>query len=353
MSALAVIDLGAYRQNLALLRTKVAPAELMVVVKANAYGHGMLEMAAAAVADGVIWLGSLDLTSARRLRAAGIRPGVSIFAWLLGPDENYRSAVNAGIDLGVSTLDQLRQIAHSGSAKPARLHLKIDTGLHRWGATPELWPQLVREAIAFEREGLVEVYAAWTHIAEASNSEDSAAIARFDAAIAVAEALGARFALRHLAASAAGFARPDARFDLVRMGAFAYGISPGDGVTAQDLGLVPVMTLKAFVTGILRQGGRTLAVVPFGSGEGIPADVVNRVAVAIRGIRFPIVRVELDHLLVDVQHASVELGDEVILFGPGDHGELTLQAWGDSLGTIGEEIAVRVGPRVPRDYLGA
>jgi alanine racemase len=347
---LATIDLDAYRHNLIRLRSVVAPAELMVMIKGNAYGHGLLPVAEAAVAEGITRIGVLETATGLQLRHAGIGREVSLFAWLLAPDEDYRAAIDAGIELGISDVAQLRAIAGSGAAERAQLHLKIDTGLHRNGVTEENWPDLVREAVALEAAGKARLCAAWTHIAEASEAEDTAALRRFEQAVRVAERLGARFPLRHLAASAAGYARADCRFDLVRMGAFTFGISPGGGVTPTELGLVPVMTLSTRVTQLV--DGR--AIIPLGYAQGVPSGAAGVVPVTIGGTRHPVAAVEQNYTEIDVDGAAsdVRIGDRVVIFGRAQRGELTLQDWADALGTIGEELVVRVGPEVPRTYLG-
>jgi alanine racemase len=347
-----VVDLAAYRSNLSLLRATVAPARVMAVVKANAYGHGLLPMARTAVSEGVDWLGTVDTGTALELRAAGIGTETSVFAWHLAPNEDYRAIIGAAIDLGISTIDQLEQVASADAGRAARLHLKIDTGLHRNGAMAADWPSLVSRALDLERQGVVELYGVWTHIAEASDEEDSASIARFSEAIAVAEALGARFTLRHLAASAAGFTRQDSRFDLVRFGAFGYGISPGDGITAAELGLVPVMTLST--TAIASEDGTV--VVPLGYGDGISTRAAGRVQVAVDGVLVTVAEVGLDRMTLagdTVRDGTVRDGSRVVLFGSGGEGEWTLQQWADSTGTIGEEIVTRLGASLPRRYLEA
>jgi alanine racemase len=341
-----VVDLDAYRANLATLEAAVAPAGLMAVVKADAYGHGLIPVARAAVESGITWIGALDLDTGLELRSAGIDREISIFAWLLGPDEDYRTAINAGIDLGVSTIHQLNQVADAGARTRARLHLKIDTGLHRNGATEEEWPGFVRRALELEREGIAEVYAAWTHISEASDEDDSEAISRFDAAVVTAEALGARFTLRHLAASAAGFVRSDSRFDLVRMGAFTFGIAPGGGIGPDQLGLVPVMSLSSHAV----EGSDGRIVLPIGFGDGLSSVAAGRVEVSAAGGRRQIEAVGLD--ATAIHHDQLAIGDRVVFFGSGAEGEPTLQEWADNTGTIGEEIVTRLGKHLRRGYLG-
>ncbi len=338
-----LVDLDAYRANLNRLRERVSPADIMAVVKADAYGHGLLPIATAAVQAGVRYLGALDTGTALELRASGIGPGTSIFAWHLAPHEDYRTVIDSSIELGVSTVDQLEGIARAGAERAARVHLKIDTGLHRNGASEAEWPGLVTRALELEREGVLEAYGVWTHIAEASYDEDSLAMARFSAAITAAESLGARFTLRHLAASAAGFERADSRFDLVRFGAFGYGISPGDGITASELGLLPVMSLRSRT--VTASDGTV--VIPLGYGDGISSRAAERVSVAIDGVPRLIERVDVDRMTA----GRLRPGSEVVLFGTGGQGEWTLQQWADATGTIGEEIVTRLRA-IPRRYLG-
>ncbi|WP_349897969.1 alanine racemase [Parafrigoribacterium soli] len=339
----AQVDLGAYRRNLSRLIRSVSPSKVMAVVKADAYGHGLVPIARAAVGEGVEWLGALDTQTALELRSADIDPGTNIFAWHLAPEENCRPVIDARIDLGISTIAQLEQIAAAGAQRAARLHLKIDTGLHRNGALRADWPALVRRARELEQSGVAELYGAWTHIAEASYDEDSAAIALFEDAVAEAEALGARFSLLHLAASAAGLSRQDSRFGLVRFGAFGYGISPGDGITAAELGLEPVLTLVS--TTVVDADGSV--VVPVGYGDGISSLADGRVQLCVEGELVDVARVESDRMILS---RAVRADAEVILFGAGKQGEWTLQQWADATGTIGEEIVTRLVSAIPREY---
>lgn len=341
----ATIDLSAYRRNLARLAERVAPAALMAVVKADAYGHGLVPVANAAVEAGVAWIGALDIETGLELRENGIPRDIALFTWLLGPSEDYAAAIDAELDFGVSTLGQLNAIAQAGSSRRARVHLKIDTGLHRNGASVEQWPALVARALALSDN--IDLIGAWTHIAEASDDDDDVAIERFRSAITIAEELGASISVRHLAASAAAFSRADARFDLVRIGAFSYGISPGDGVTPSSLWLEPVMTLTAPVVAV-RDG---LATVGIGYGDGIPSSAAGKLQVSMDGELHEIVSVQLDRLTVDTSEALVRPGDTIVLFGSGADGEPTLQEWADELGTIGEEIVTRLSPRIRRRFV--
>ena len=343
-SPIATIDLAAYRKNLARLAERVAPAALMAVVKADAYGHRAVPIARAAVAAGVSWLGVLDIETGLRLRRNGIPREVAMFTWLLGPNEDYTAAIAAKLDFGVSSLGQLDAIAGASVSGRARVHLKIDTGLHRNGASIEQWPTLVTKALALSDR--IELVGIWTHIAEASDHDDTVAINRFRSALTIAERLGANVTVRHLAASAAAYKRADARFDLVRVGAFCFGISPGGGVTASSLLLEPVMTLTAPIIAV-RDG---LATVGIGYGDGIPSSAANLVQISLDGVRHRVVSVQLDTLTVKTGKAIVRTGDTATLFGDGRHGEPTLQEWADTLGTIGEELVTRLSPRIRRRF---
>lgn len=344
-----VVDLGAYRRNIARLTERVIPARLMAMVKADAYGHGLVRMAQEAVASGVRLIGVLDPRSGLILRERGIGPQVRLFAWLFDAGEDFRPLVDAGIDLGVSHRGELDRIAAAGSDRAAVVHLKLDTGLHRNGASEQDWPGLVRRAVELRDSGAVVLGGVWTHIGEASDDDDTAAIERFHRGITTAEALGAAFELRHLAASAAGSARTDARFDAVRIGAFTYGIAPGSGVGPADVGIEPVMTFSATVTGV--RGG--LASVSAGYLDGVPQHAAERAEVTIRGRRHAVISVGAARLEVAVAEGTdVVAGDAVTLFGSGRDGEATLQEWADALGTIGEELVVRIPARIPRRYVG-
>ena len=232
------------------------------------------------------------------------------------------------------------------------MHLKFDSGLHRAGVLPGQWSRFVSRAAELERAGLIEVAGLWTHIAEASDDDDSRAIAEFTRAVDQAAGQGINPRMLHLAASAAAYARADARFDMVRIGAFLYGIAPGGGVGPAELGLRPVMTLQTPVLSVDRDGGGTHAVIGIGGALGLLGDAAGRVSVAIRGERWQVSAVEPTRTSIDVtaHNSSVAIrpGDTVTLFGDGTSGEAALQEWADAMGTIGEELVTRVSALIPR-----
>ncbi|UKF35346.1 alanine racemase [Clavibacter tessellarius] len=362
-----MVDLDAIRHNVRTLAALAAPARTMVAVKADAYGHGALQVARAALESGAESLAVLDVASAVELRRAGIT--ARLLAWLHGVDTDFRVAVEEGIDLGVSALWELERIAAAGRATGirARVHLKADTGLSRNGATPEMWPDLVRAAVAADAAGELTLHALWSHLADASPEDDDAALARFHEAVRVAEELGARPVEKHLAASSAGIRLPAARFDMVRFGIAVYGISPFDDRSGRDLGLIPAMTLEADVVSVKRveagqgvsygldhrtTGPSTLALVPLGYGDGIPRIAGPRASVLLNGRRFPVAgRIAMDQLVLDVGDLPVEVGDTAVILGTGDRGEPTAEEWAGWAETIGDEIVTRVGPRVDRVHL--
>lgn len=365
----AVIDLDAVRENVAALIAMVAPAHAMVVVKADAYGHGAVPVARAALAGGASWLGVADLAEAVALRDAGI--DAPLLAWLHDPEADFAVAVRRGVDVGVSSLHQLRAAADAAASAGGRVdvHLKVDTGLSRNGVAPEEWDEAVRTAAALEAEGRVHVRGVFSHLANTSPEEDAAQLAAFDAALAAASAAGLAPEVRHVASTAGALRRPEARYDLVRLGIGCYGVPPfGDGTTAAELGLRPVMTLRGRVAAVRRIAAgtgvsyghvwradrpTTLALVPLGYADGVPRQASGRGEVWLAGARRRVVgRIAMDQFLVDVGDDEVAVGDEVVLFGDPATGAPSADDWGDAADTIGYEIVTRIGPRVPRTYVG-
>ena len=367
----ARVDLAAVRSNVERLKVAAPTAELMAVVKADAYGHGLVECARAARAGGASWLGTALLDEALVLRAAG--DAGRVLAWLLDPADPFDRAVSAGIDLSASAPWAVAAAAEAArsTGSVARLHLKVDTGLGRAGAPKAGWPDLVSAARAAAAEGAVEIVGIWSHLAHAdapAHPTIDAQIRAFDEALEVAAAGGIRPQLRHLANSAATLARPDAHYDLVRPGLAVYGLSPMPvELPAVRLGLRPAMTLVArialtkrvpagqgvsYLHRYVTEEETTLALVPLGYADGVPRAATNLGPVLVGGRRRTIAgTVCMDQFVLDVGDDDVVLGDPVVLFGPGDSGEPTVEDWADALGTISYEIVTRVGPRVPRVHL--
>jgi len=365
----AVVDLAAIRHNVATLRSRLASAQLMTVVKADGYGHGMVPVARAARQAGADWIGAAVLEEALALRAAG--DNGPIFCWLTTPGEPLEQAIAEGIDLSAGAPWEIDEIAAGVEDRPARVHLKIDTGMSRGGAVPEEWPTLLRAALAEEKSGRIEITGIWSHLASSDEPKspiNEAQVATFLSAIEVAESLGVDPPMRHLANSGGTLALPETHFDLVRPGIATYGLSPfGHALPSAELGLRPAMTLRARLAMVKRvpagagvsygltwtaPAPSTLGLIPLGYGDGLPRHASNGAPVQVRGERRTVVgRICMDQCVVNLEDGSAEAGDEVVLFGPGDNGEPTADDWADAAQTINYEIVTRLGSRVPRRYV--
>ncbi|MDR2322332.1 MAG: alanine racemase [Microbacterium sp.] len=332
------------RANIAAVTARVAPSTLMMVVKDDGYGLGAPWAARVAAEAGVGWFGTYDIPTALRLRdEVGAAP--RLFAWVTSLDEEIDAALRAEVDLGVGTLDYLRRvIARAGAlGAVARIHLKVDTGLHRNGLSADEWDEGVEIALRAQEARRVLLVGAWSHLAEASDEEDDAAQARFLAAVHRAEELGAELPYRHLTASAATWARPELRGSLVRVGAFCFGVRSADG---PDLpGIAPAAELVAPV----REIDGDEVVVGVGSFDGLPSILAGRVQVGTPAGARPLLAVDADTARI-AGWAGAEVGDEVVVFGRGAHGESSPTTLAEAIGTVGEEILCRLTPHVRREY---
>lgn len=366
------VDLDAIAANVVALRGYAPGAALMAVVKADGYGHGLVPAARAAVAGGAGWLGTAVLEEALAVRAAGI--DVPMLCWLASPGEDLAAALRVDVDLSADSTWQLAEIVTAAAAagSTARVHLKIDTGMGRAGAAFADWPELVDAAGREVAGGGIEVVGVWSHLACADEPEHpsvAAQVACFRDAVALAERVGLRPQLRHLANSAGTALVPAAHFDLVRPGISVYGYSPAPQVgDSAHFGLRPAMTLAARLAHVkqvpaghgvsyghtyVTDRQTTLGLVPIGYADGIPRAAGNVGPVQVDGRRRRIAgRVCMDQFVVDLGEHSAAPGDEVLVFGPGDAGEPTVQEWADLLGTISYEIVTRIGGRIPRVYRG-
>jgi len=346
VSAIALIDHAAFAHNVRVLSDRISPAEVMLAVKADAYGHGMRELAPVALSSGATSLAVLEIPAALALREAGVQ--CTLFAWLHGPSSDFAAAIDANLDLGVSALWQLELIAAAASvAAPARVHLKIDTGLRRNGALPEQWPELVSAARVLRDAGVITIEGIWSHLADASPDDDERALDAFTAAVATAAGLGVVARVRHIAASSAGWREPRARLDLVRFGIAAYGISPFDDLTGSDLGLRAVMTLQSTVQATDAPAGHLW--VAAGYAQGVPLEALDG-EVSIDGARCRVVRIDLDRTLVAVDREFAP-GTDVTIFGEPATGVPSAEDWAKWSGTIGDEIVTGVPASVARQHL--
>ena len=367
--AVASIDLDALRSNLARVRELTGDVAVMAVVKADAYGHGLVPCARAALEGGATWLGAALPTEALALRAAGV--GGRVLTWLETPGAPWAACLDSDIDVSVSAPWALAEVcaAAGSTGVRARVHLKADTGLSRNGATPDDGPALVEAARAAELEGLVEVAGVWSHFAcadEPAHPSVARQLAVYETALDIAHAAGLRPAVRHLANSAGALGVPASRYDLVRIGIAMYGLSPGADIgSTGELGLRPVMTLRARLASVKRiaagsgisyghtyvaERDTSVGLVPLGYADGIPRSAANLGPVLAAGSVRPIAgRVCMDQVVLDLGDDVAEVGDEVVVFGEGGP---SADDWAAACGTIGYEIVTRIGPRVPRVPLG-
>ena len=370
--ATATIDLAAIESNVRRLLDAASGADVMAVVKADAYGHGLVPVARACREGGATWLGTALLSEALELRAAGDEG--RLFAWLATPGDSFAECIQRDIDLSASALWMLTEIAAAAkrTGRTARVHLKVDTGLGRGGTTEADWPQLLASARRWQDEGSIEVVGVWSHFAyadEPGHPTIAQALETFRRSIELAQAADFSLEVRHIANSAATLSLPESHFDLVRPGIAIYGLSPGPAVgTPASLGLRPAMTLtgrlvhaKQLPTGhgvsyahqyVMPRTG-TVGLVPLGYADGIPRNATNRAPVWAAGRQRTISgRVCMDQFVIDLGDADAVAGDEVILFGPGDQGEPTADDWAAACDTINYEIVTRIGPRVERVFQG-
>ena len=369
-----IVDLDAIAHNLATMTAKVTRHDdtrplVMCVVKADAYGHGMIPVARKLESVGADYLGVADIAEALALRNAGI--DLPILAWLHSPRETFAAALSAGIELGVANIEQLDRIATAAkqSGRVARVHLKIDTGLGRNGSTEAEWHALLERVKELVAAGLVQTVGIFSHLSCTSEADDLRQIRRFEVAIDAARAADVTFELRHLTASDGSMNYPQATYDMVRIGVALYGLSPFVEHTSADFGLVPAMTATALVTQTKRvpagegvsygymhrtAAESTLALVPVGYAEGLPRDASGSASVAIKGKRYAVAsRIAMDQWVLDVGDDEVRAGDQVVLFGDPAAGVPSADDWARACDSINYEIVTRMGGRFNRRYLGA
>ena len=373
LPACAQVDLSAISANVAALKRLAGSAEVMAVVKADAYGHGLVPSARAALRGGATWLGVAQLPEAVELRRAGI--DAPLLSWLHVPGQDFVEAVELGVDLGVSTSWALDQVlaAAAVTGRTVRVHLKVDTGLGRNGAWDSDLDQLLATLASAQAERAVELVGLFSHFAYADAPQHPTVKAqqeRFEGIVAQAERVGLTPQVRHLANSAATLTNPSAHYDLVRPGVSVYGLSPVPDLGApEDFGLREAMRLVARLSSVkdspAGQGvsyghvytttqQTKLGLVPMGYSDGVPRHATSVGPVQVGGRRYAVAgRVCMDQFVLDLgPDSSAQAGDEAVLFGVGVAGEPTAQDWAAAIDTINYEIVTRVGARVPRVYLG-
>ena len=358
----ARIDLDRIKVNIKHLK-EVSRTSVMAVVKADAYGHGLLPVAQAALDAGASMLGVALLEEAITLRKAGIT--APILAWLVPPGSDFKLAVDNQIELAASSIIALEQIGAVKSGNRPRVHLEVDTGMTRGGFLNE-WGKLDAHHVAN-----IDIVGIFSHFARADEPDEEQNVLqrnRFKEMVATLESFGYTNIVRHLSNSAATLKDKESRFDMVRVGIAMYGMSP-DVKTLGDsasLGLKPAMQVRAKLHLVKTVPANSpvgygatahttaetkLGVVAMGYADGIPR-VAQGAGVFVDGKRAPIIgRVSMDQFVVDLgAQSKAATGDWVIIFGDGSTGEYTADDWGAASLSINYEIITRIGPRVPRIY---
>ncbi|GAA4477823.1 alanine racemase [Rhodococcus olei] len=367
----ALIDLDAVADNVRLLRECSGDADVMAVVKADAYNHGAVEVARAALAAGAAELGVTTVGEALALRAAGIT--APVLSWLHTPDTDFRAAIAADVEVAVSSPRHLDSVVAAARevGTTATVTMKVDTGLSRNGVSPVELADLLDGLARAQAEGAVRFRGVFSHLAHADQPhhpiiDSQAQVLR--EAVAQAARMGLHAERVHMANSAAALTRPDLRFDMVRPGIALYGLSPVPELGG--FGLRPAMVLRARValvktipagSGVsyghtwVTPRDTTVALLPVGYADGVPRALGGRFEVQIGSRRFPQVgRVCMDQVVIDLgtDPGSVAEGDTAVLFGSGDDGEPVAQDWADALDTIHYEVVTGVRGRVVRTYVG-
>lgn len=376
--ARVVVDLAAIRSNVRSLAAHAPTAQVMAVVKADAYGHGLVPSARAAVEGGATWLGTAQVPEALALRAAGV-VAPRILTWLYAPGAPLREAVEADVDVAVAAPWAVDEVVAAARAagRAARVHLKVDSGLGRNGLTPQQLQDVLPAVQRARAEGALRLVGVFSHLAFA-DEPDHETVRRqavvFEDAVRAVEAAGADLEVRHLANSAATLTSPALHHDLVRPGIAVYGLSPVPQLGGpDDFGLVPAMTFEATLATVKAVPGghgvsyahqyvvprdTVLGVVPVGYADGVPrhaSGTQDRPGGPLRvGTRDLAVagRVCMDQVVVDLGPGALEApGERVVLFGSGRDGGPTAQDWADAAGTISYEIVTRAAPRLPREHV--
>jgi len=366
MSRLAIrVDYDAITLNVEALAAHAKSAQVMAVVKADAYGHGLVPAARAARLGGATWLGVAQPEEALHLRQEGDEG--RILTWLYGPELPVDRLLAAGVDLSVSSPEVLGVIlaAARETGRVARLHLCVDTGLGREGVQPARLDGLMALIAAAQTEGLVELVGIWSHFAWADQPGHATIDAQaevFRAAIVRLEEHGLSVELRHIANSAATLTRRDLHFDMVRPGIAVYGLPPVPDPSGNNWGLTPAMAVTSelvLVKDVPAGQGvsygheyvtpfpTTLGLVAAGYADGLMRAAGNVCEVSIRGRRYTIAgRVCMDQFVVDLGPVTeCVVGDTVTLIGAGGP---TARDWADALDTIDYEVVCRFGGLRPK-----
>ena len=353
-------------ENYRAIQNKVAPAAVMPVLKANAYGHGLIPVARKLTQYGVPMLAVAILEEGLALRQAGIRIPILVLGGLL--NEQIEAYLEAGLIMTVSSGDNLahiEQVARSANVV-APVHIKIDTGMGRLGLPHQEAVKIIRQSLYLEHVTLSGVF---SHFASSDSSDLSYArlqLARFNAVLEFFERENIKRPMIHMANSGGVLQLPDSYFDIVRPGIMLYGLYPSHEV-AHSVQVRPVLAWKTrpVLSKVLPPNhpvsyGSTwqselncrILTIPMGYGDGYFRALSNKGSALVRGKRYPIAgRVCMDQIMLNLGDDEAGLEDEVVLIGTQGESEITAQELADLVGTISYEILTNINTRVPRIYL--
>jgi alanine racemase len=366
--AWAEVHTGLISHNVAIVAQRTAPVQVWAVVKANGYGHGSVPVAQAALAGGATGLCVAIVDEGVALRRAGITAPILLLSEQ--PAELADLIVGYQLTPTVTTTRGAAVLAASASAadQTVKVHIKVDTGMHRVGVAPNEVASLASFISSYESLTIEGVY---THFAVADDPSHVANAAQLSAFNAVLDGLSSRGInppLVHAANSAAALANEPSRFTMVRLGIAMYGLRPGAGVAELCAGLIPAMSLKARVSavrwveageavsyGLVRPltKGSLIATVPIGYADGVPRALGRtNIQILLNGVpRSFAGTITMDQLMIDCESdSSVTVGDEVVLIGKQGEHSVTADDWAEALGTIGYEIVCGISPRIFRRY---
>jgi alanine racemase len=366
--AWAEVHTGLISHNVAIVAQRTAPVPVWVVVKANGYGHGAVPVANAALAGGAVGLCVAIVDEGVALRRAGITAPILLLSEQ--PPELADLIVGYQLTPTVTTTRGAAVLAASAAAadQTINVHVKVDTGMHRVGVSPEEAVSLASFISSYESLNIEGVYTHFAVADEPSHLANAAQLNSFNTVLGNLSARGINPPLVHAANSAASLANEASRFTMVRLGIAAYGLRPGAGVADLCAGLIPAMSLKARVSavrwveaaeavsyGLTRplSKGSLIATVPIGYADGVPRALGRTsIQVLVNGVPRTIAgTITMDQLMIDCESdSSVMVGDEVVLIGKQGEHSVTADDWADALGTIGYEIVCGISSRIFRRY---
>ena len=367
--AWAEVHTGLISHNVAIVAQRTAPVQVWAVVKANGYGHGAIQVANAALAAGATGLCVAIVDEGVALRRAGITAPILLLSEQ--PAELADLIVGYQLTPTVTTTRGAAVLAASASAadQTVKIHIKVDTGMHRVGVAPNEVVSLASFISSYESLTIEGVYTHFAVADDPSHVANASQLSAFNTVLDDLSSRGINPPLVHAANSAAALANEASRFTMVRLGIAMYGLRPGAGVAELCAGLIPAMSLKARLSavrcvvvgeavsyGLVRPltKGSLIATVPIGYADGVPRALGRtNIQVLLNGVpRSFAGTITMDQLMIDCESdSSVTVGDEVVLIGKQGEHSVTADDWAEALGTIGYEIVCGISPRIFRRYL--